>query len=191
MRLLLFLLLTHTNFQEIVVPEHVTLVEDFKDEYDEYYKEVKTKFMGWSTVVIYEEEEVVFVSDTLFSYSNQSNESIDYTYKYQKGKDVKNSVAFTGDINTKAGGKVKGFNLNFNSKLQSKLELAITESTDEVWDVDIEVKPYKKVSLKVKGQGELTNGVSKFYIFWIPVKKGGWEILEITEEYFWLVEEHA
>ncbi len=191
MLLLLFFFLAHSNFQEIIVPEGVTLVEDFGEDFDEYYDQVKSKFFGWSTVVIHEEEKVVFVSETLFSYSNQSNESIDYTYEYKKGKDLKNSVTFTGDISTKAGGKVKGFNLSFNSKLQSKLDLDVTESTDEVWDVDIEVKPYKKVSLKVKGEGELTNGVSKYYVFWIPIKKGGWEILEIVEEYFWLVEEHA
>jgi len=192
MLLLLFLLAAHTNFQEIIVPPNVKLVEDFDlDEYDDYFDKVKSRFMGWSTEVINEEIQVVFISETLFSYSNQSDEEIEYKYEYEKGKDIKDSVAFTGDIATKAGGKVKGFNLKFDSKLQTKLSLAIEQSTTESWKLDIKVNPFSKVSLKIKGEGELTNGVSKFYFFWIPVKKGGWEILEITDEFFWLVEEHA
>lgn len=192
MLFLLFFMVAHTNFQEIIVPNDVKLVEDFElSEYEDYYDLIESRFMGWSTVVVYEEEPVVFVSETLFSYSNQSDEEIEYKYEYEQGTDIKDSVAFTGDITTKAGGKVKGFNLNFNSKLQSKLSKATSESTSESWNLDIKVSPYTKVSLKIRGEGELTNGVSKFYFFWIPIKKGGWEILEIIDEYFWLVEEHA
>jgi len=170
----------------------VKLVDHFElTDYEDLYETIKPRFIGWSTVVVHDEEPVVFVSETLFSYANQSDEEIDYKYEYEQGTDIKDSVAFTGDITTKAGGKVKGFNLNFNSKLQSKLSKATTESKTESWNLDIKVSPYTKVSLKIKGEGSLTNGVSKFYFFWIPIRKGGWEILEIIDEYFWLVEEHV
>ena len=192
MLFLLFFMVSHLNFEEIILIDESVMMDDFSiSEYQEYYMLVKRKFFGWSSIVIYEDIDCMFISETLFSYNNQSDEEIDYKYEYEQGKDIKSSVAVTGDISTKASGKVKGFNLKFDSKLQSKLSQATRENVSEAWKLDIKVNPYSKVSLKIKGEGKLTNGVSKFYIFWVPVKKGGWEILEVINEYFWLVEEYA
>lgn len=192
MLLLLFLLVAHQNFQEIITLEEIPLVDEFDyEEYEDYYDQIKPKFMGWSTAVIHEEVPCVFISETLFSYSNQSDEEINYKYVHKEGFTTKNSVAVTGDIKSSAGGKVKGFNLKFDTTLQGKLQDTQTTDLSEEWKLDIKVNPYSKVSLKIRGEGKITNGVSKFYIFWIPVRKGGWEILEIVDQYLWLLEEHV
>ena len=192
MLLLLFFMVAHQHFQEIITLEDIPLVDEFDfDEYEEYYDQVKAKFMGWSTVIVYDEVPCMFISETLFSYSNQSDDKITYKYVHKEGFNSKTSMAFTGDIKTSAGGKVKGFNLKFDSKLQTKLDDATTITESEEWKLDITVNPYSKVSLKVRGEGTITNGVSKFYIFWIPVRKGGWEILDVVDEYLWLLEEHV
>ncbi|XMB87425.1 hypothetical protein RJG79_06410 [Mycoplasmatota bacterium WC44] len=191
--LLIFLLsVNHVNFEEIVFIEEGELIEEFEEnEYDKYYEKLNNRFFGWESFVIHDEVDVVFVSETLFSYRNQSNETISYEYTYETGKAIKDSIAVTGDIQAKADGKVKGFNLKFDSKIQSKISSQSTKSVSEKWELNIDVPPYTQVSLKIRGEGKLSNGVSKFFMFWMNTKKGGWEVLDVVNEYYWLVEEYV
>ena len=117
----------HDNFEEIIFINDGRLLEEYSEkDYQDYYSTLKKRFFGWDSYTVEEDREVIFISDTLFSYSNQSNESISYEYTYKTGKDIKDSIAVTGDISTSAGTKKKGFNLKFDSKIQSKMSLKQT-----------------------------------------------------------------
>ncbi|XMB66238.1 hypothetical protein RI065_08015 [Mycoplasmatota bacterium zrk1] len=190
--LLFIILSTHNNFEEIIFIDEGRLLEEYsEEEYDDYYDHLKKRFFGWNSYIVEDQKEVYFVSDTLFSYSNQSNESISYKYVYETGKDIKDSVAVTGGISTNASTKAKGFNLKFDNKLQSKISVEQSKSITEKWQLDIDVPPFTKMSLKIRGEGRISNGVSHLYIFFIKVKEGGWEVLDVTKEYYWLVEEYV
>ena len=81
--LLVFLLLF--PMEELRLPQGVTQIDDWQaSELEDYYEKVPKKFFGWSSVLIYDEEPAVYVSETLFSYANESKDSVKYTPKTPK-----------------------------------------------------------------------------------------------------------
>lgn len=190
MRILLLFFLLHSSFQEVITSEGVMLIDDFTvDQYEEYYEQVPKKFFGWSTLTINEDEPVIYVSETLFSYANQSKETIDYSYYHNNKKTIKDSVALSGDIDTTTSAKIKIFNMKLQTSIDADVSQVETVDENEKITIDIEIKPWSKVSLFTRGEARLTNGVSVYYIFYVPVRAGGWEVINIDTEYFWLLEE--
>ncbi len=189
---LLAFLLNHLNYQEIVFLDKGELIEEINEkDFRQYYAEIESKFYGWNSKLIYDEVDIVFVSKTLFSYKNQSTETITYQYNYESGKSVKDSMSFSGDLSAEVDLKYKKNNLNLGAEFKKKYDEQNTTKINEKWKLDIKVAPYTKMSLKIKGEGKLSSGVSKFYYFFIPLKKGGWEMIDISSEYYWLSEEYV
>lgn len=190
--IIIMILSMHQNLEEITLINEGRLLEEYEEiDLEKYYPNLESKFFGWSSHIIQEDMDVVFISETLFSYSNQSNETITYKYTYSSDVDISDSIAVTGDISTSAKTKVKIFDLKFDSSIKSRMDYKSSESISEKWNLDIDIPPFKKISLKIKGEGKVSNGVSRLYIFYIPIKKGGWEVLDVTKTYYWLEEEYV
>ena len=49
--------------------------------------------------------------------------------------------------------------------------------------------PYTKLTLMVRGDCVVSNGVGKYYVFGIPFSKGTWEYIDFVTEYYEFFEE--
>jgi hypothetical protein len=186
--LLVFLLLF--PMEELRLPNGVTQIDDWQSsELAAYYKRVPKKFFGWSSVLIYDEEPAVYVSETLFSYANQSNDSVKYTYSHTNDESRKYQVNVTGNITTSTAGQIKDFKLKFDSSVKSTIAGDTQSSTNTKMNLNIEVPAYRKVSLKLRGEARLSSGVGVYYVMWMPVRRGAFEVLDVISEHFWLKEE--
>ena len=186
--LLVFLLLF--PMEELRLPKGVTQIDDWQaSELEEYYEKVPKKFFGWSSVLIYDEEPAVYVSETLFSYANQSKDPVKYTYSHTNDESRKYQVNVTGNITTSAAGQIKDFKLKFDSSVKSTIAGDTQSSTNTKMNLNIEVPAYRKVSLKLRGEARLSSGVGVYYVMWMPVRKGAFEVLDVISEHFWLKEE--
>ena len=186
--LLVFLLLF--PMEELRLPRGVTQIEDWQStELEDYYDQVTPKFFGWSSVLIHDEEPAVYVSETLFSYANQSKDPVKYTYTHTNNESRKYQVNVTGNISTSAAGQIKDFKVKFDSSVKSSIAGDTQSSTNTKMNLNIEVPAYRKVSLKLRGEARLSSGVGVYYVMWMPVRKGAFEVLDVISEHFWLKEE--
>ena len=74
--------------------------------------------------------------------------------------------------------------------IRADLKASIKNYYEESTAFNVVVYPGKKVSLLVKGDGELSSGVAKKYFFGIQIKKGTWETIDKLTEYYELYEEN-
>ena len=84
----------------------------------------------------------------------------------------------TGDITT-------------NGSLTVEYENEEYTKTTESGKMSVAIYPGKKVTLKIVGKARVSNGISKKYFFGICIKKGSFEVVDITTAVYELVEENA
>ena len=177
----------YKTYQEITF-EHkgATLLSEYGDnQYKEYYKKLKgKKFWGWRTFTVFKDEELSFIDDTMYVIVNQGDTAIDETIKLSRNYSLKKQYSVSGSLGIKANGSEKGFKLGLEEEIDSTITTTVTGSVEETYSMKIQVDPGTKVSIQVKGEGKITNGVAKYYRFWKNVKKGGFEIFWVTTEYY-------
>ena len=97
---------------------------------------------------------------------------------------VKKQYSVSGSLGIKANGEDKGFKFGLEEEIDSTMSTTVSGTVAESYSMKIKVDPGTKVSIQIKGEGKITNGVAKYYRFWRNVKKGGFEIFWITTEYY-------
>lgn len=179
---------SYINFQEITMKnDGAKMLEKFSEsDYEKYYKKLgsKRKFWGWKTYVAYEDEELSFTKETLYMITNEGTTAIEESIRFSNEKTVKKHFSVTGSLELSGGGTVKGFKLGLEEKIGSEQSLTVTTNFEENYSLKILVDPMTKMSIAIKGEGKVTNGVGKYYRFWREVKKGGFEIFTVTTEYY-------
>jgi len=177
----------YKTYQEITF-EHkgATLLSEYGDsDFKKYYAKMKGKrFWGWRTFTVYKDEELSFIDDTLYVIVNEGTTAIDETIKLSRNYSLKKQYTVSGSLGIKANGSEKGFKLGLEEEIDSTISTTVSGSVEESYSMKIEVDPGTKVSIQIKGEGQITNGVAKYYRFWKNVKKGGFEIFWITTEYY-------
>lgn len=184
----------HKDYYEITFPNSgkVKLLVDMTNkEKDNMIKQVKRKAFGWSSYCLIRNEDVICTADTIFSRSNLTKESYEFTYKLVTGNTVETSYSLSGDLGGKVSGKIKTISLALDLSIKGEYAKKQKNTTTETTNFSINIHPNTKVSLVVKVEGLLSNGASKFYLFGIPLKKGTWEYIEPVREYYELREEVA
>ena len=156
---------------------------------DNYYKRIKRSAFGWSAVTINEDVPVKYVSEVILSKSNQTRERVVYKYNltYSTSTTLERSLA--GSVALKLSGKIKGITAGVEANLKASITQTIKKLYEEKMSFDVSINPYRKVSLIIRGDGELSNGVAKQYFFGIQIKKGTWEYLNRLTEYYEMYEE--
>lgn len=182
----------YLTYQEIEFEHNgAKLLEDYSNgEYEKYYRKLtKKKFWGWRTYVRYENEEVSFLKDTLFVIVNEGESPITETFSIKKEEYVKKQYSVTGTLGLDASASEKGFKLG----LEEKLKFSITKTTyseiEEEFEIKVLVDSMTRLTVEVRGEGKVSNGIAKYYRFFKNVKKGGWEIFVVTTEYYSLKKE--
>jgi hypothetical protein len=197
--MLIILGLVHTveadeyqNYQEIVfVEESQKLLKDFtKKDYADYYSNyVKKYFMGWKILTVTKNESVDFVSETKLKVYNNGYSTIKHDISLSTKEETKFQVSASGEIDVKLTGDVKKFKGGLDAGIKTSIQYSKTTNTVETYDFMIIVDPGTYVTIVTKGQGVVSNGVAKHYLFWIMTKKGGWETFTVTTEYFEIIKE--
>ncbi len=182
----------YDNIKDIIVPTGSTarlLVQIPKKEKEQAIKDVKWKFMGWSTKNITKQQLVIYEAKTIFSRSNKTTEPISFKYNVTDLNVVTNTTSFTGSITSKASSKIKSISISGENTMKVTTEKVIKKSHEEATSFMVNIYPNRKVSLIVKGLAEVTNGGSKYFFLGIPFKKGNYEFIDVLTEYYELYEE--
>ena len=171
----------YDNIKDIIVPtgsKARLLVQIPKKEKEQAIKDVKWKFMGWSTKNITKQQLVIYEAKTIFSRSNKTTEPISFKYNVTDLNVVTNTTSFTGSIS-----------ISGENTMKVTTEKVIKKSHEEATSFMVNIYPNRKVSLIVKGLAEVTNGGSKYFFLGIPFKKGNYEFIDVLTEYYELYEE--
>lgn len=182
----------HPGFEKIYieVDRPVSLLVNMSaSQKNEALKKVKWKMFGYSTSTIHYKEPVKYLAQTIFSRVNLTSNPIEFEYGVKTGRTVTNSTTVTGSLSVNASGKIKTLALGVKLDVQAAWERIIKETYEETTDFVVKIMPGTKVSLRVKGDAKLSNGASKYFIFGITTKKGHWEDIDVSTEYYELYEE--
>lgn len=154
-------------------------------------KHLSRKLFGTKEKLFNKYFPATYESDTIFSRSNKTNESYVFTYNLETVhyKDV--SVSISGTIGIKDVFKGKTGDITTNGSLTVEYENEEYTKTTESGKMSVAIYPGKKVTLKIVGKARVSNGISKKYFFGICIKKGSFEVVDITTAVYELVEENA
>jgi hypothetical protein len=95
----------------------------------------------------------------------------------------------TGSLSASAAPQIKEVKTKVDASLKASASNNQSAETSTKTNMNIEVPPYRKVSLKLRGEAVLSNGVGIYYVMRVPVRRGSWEVLTFLSEHFWLKEE--
>lgn len=157
-------------------------------DFSKYYKKLgKRRFYGWKTFIAYKEEPVSYVRDTLYVIINEGESAITETIKFSRDSVKTKQFGVSGSIALDTKKSTKGFKLGLESKINYSASVSEKTTLSEEYQIRVSIDPMTKLEIKVLGEGKVTNGVGKFYRFWVEAKKGGWEIFLVTTEYYSIV----
>lgn len=197
---LLVLLLSSSNkafadyhtYQEITVKNQgMKMLENYSQaDYKDYYSRLgKKKFWGWRTFTAFSNEEVYFIKDTLYVIVNEGTSPITEKITFSRDSVITKQYGVSGSIGIKGSGTAKKFKWGLESKIEGDFSYTEKTTLEEEYQLTIEVDPMTKLTIQILGEGKVTNGVAKYYRFWMESKKGGFEIFIVTTEYYSLVKE--
>ena len=165
------------------------LSEMSKKELDTAYNKVKRKVVGWSIIEINNNIDAWYISEIIFSKSNKSNQvyTFDYSTKHTLTKEVE--VSATGTIATKVSGKIKKVTLSGSLDTEGEIKQSTKDYFEEKTSFSVDLMPFTKLTLMVRGDCVVSNGVGKYYVLGIPFSKGTWEYIDFVTEYYEFFEE--
>jgi hypothetical protein len=199
----IFLFLFCTSYQAVGAAEYLSFQEtEFRHDgmrfledytqamYDKYYPKVeKRRFWGWRTYTAYKTEPISYTKETLYVIHNEGTTAITETFSFQTGETVKKQYSVSGSIGLEGSGPVDGFKLGLESNIDHDLSATITTIEKEDVSIKVMVDPGTHLSVQIKGEGKVSNGVASYFVFWKRIRKGGWEIFVVTTEYYSIVKE--
>ncbi len=183
---------SYKSYQEITVKHGgMTMLEDYlAEDFTEYYGRLGgRKFFGWQTFTKYKNEPVYFVKETLYLIENEGTSPIKERIKFTTENTITKQLGVSGSIGVSGDGKVKQFKLGLEAEIDGDYQVSEKEISKEEYQIEMEVDPMTRLTIKVLGEAKVTNGVAKYYAFWFETKKGGWEIFIVTTEYYSLKKE--
>lgn len=142
------------------------------------------RFWGWLIEPVHSHEKVHFVKETVLLIENAGTTPIKQSYTLKVSEQSKVQFDARGQITTRVKGKVKGFDLNLEAKLDLKYSQSTVRSIEEQTKIDIQVDPGTRLNVAIFGEGYISNGVAQYYRFFRPVREGGYEYFVLATEYY-------
>lgn len=173
------------NFESISLKSGKFLKDYTDKEYKEYYKKVtKRKFYGWKIYEVHKELKVTYKAETFFSYYNDGTTPIKYTYSLKKKQLKTQDISSSGSVKVSISGPIKKFKGGLDTTLKMDYSSKSSDETTEETKLTIDVDPGTMLNLYMYGEGKITNGVAANYLFWIRNALGGYEIFNVTTQYY-------
>lgn len=182
----------HPEFQEIKIPKssQAKLINDMDQKViDSAYQDLKKSFWGWSVNVIVNNQIVQYTGDTVFAKKNNTSQYLNYTYYCEEEESVTTSISASASLAGKASGKIKAVSATLDNEIRGEIGKKTYVSKLESTKIFINVPPRKKLTITIRGEARLNNGVCKYYILGIAFKKGEWEYIDVVNEYYDYYEE--
>ena len=179
----------YTSFQELTFEdEDVVLIEDWSKSFElqsMYRLNIKPKMFGWYISYTYKKKKFNFVSDTLYFVRNTGKKDIEHNFKYEESNEdmvqrkVKGSLEIEG-----SGSKKNKFKFGLEGKVEYTYEETNRKKQSQTDSIKVVVAPNSVLTIDVRGEGYLYQGVAEKFVFWIKSKKGAFEYVIITTEYY-------
>jgi hypothetical protein len=147
------------------------------------------KFFGWHVGAMYTKVDVKYVADTIFSKANSTSAPFSFNYIMTESSEIETSIAVEGSIGSKLKGQIRAVEAALDMAIRGGIGRKKTTTRSEETKLNIIVAPNTKISMKVTGNAELSNGVGRYYFFGIQFKKGEWEYIDVIDECYELIEE--
>ncbi len=175
----------YTTFTEIMMSEGKLLSNYTEEEMNELLKKVhKNKFMG---VSVYEENKNIdasYISNTLYSIENNGKDEIIYDIVVDVETTNKVSFNASGSLNASAsGGKSGGVKGEIGAKCGVEVSTTTTTSRKEKQTMKLTVEGGSRAIVYLTGNLSITNGVAAYYVTFIRVSEGGFEIVTLKNQY--------
>ncbi len=183
----------HPEFQEITIPKgsKAKLINSIDQSIiKKAYSNLKRKFWGWSVDVIINNEKIEYKGDTVFSKKNNTSQTLKYTYTKENEQSITTSISASGSITGKGSGKIKGVTASLDAMIRGEIGKKTVISYLEKTVIDIIIPPRKKLTVSIRGEARINNGVCKYYILGIGFNKGEWEYIDVVNEYYDYYEEN-
>lgn len=181
----------HDDFMEIIPKnEEVAILNEMPTiQKNVALKKVKKAFFwGWRTSYLHIDEKMDYIGKIIFSRTNQSSSDITFSYNLKESISETKSFNISDSLTVKGSGGKK-IDVSLANELEVDYSAESTTSIVETLSYDITVPSGKKVTMYTTGEGKITNGCSAKYIFFIRVKYGFWEVVEVKTVYYKIVEE--
>ncbi|MBR2891503.1 MAG: hypothetical protein IKC22_03885 [Bacilli bacterium] len=183
---------THPDFDQIIFmyDSAAALVEDMPDGIiNAAYKKVRRKAFGWSINSIVEDETIKYVGDTVFSKANNTSAGLTFTHTFEVINVLETSVSVSKSLEGSISYKGKKISGGFDAAIRKEIGEKTKEQVSETTKTNIYIPSKTKLSITIKGTALLNNGVTKYFFFGIPFKKGTWEYIDVVTEYYDYYEE--
>lgn len=183
----------HPEFQEIRIPvgSDAKLISNMdKETINKAYGKIKRKFWGWGVEVIVNNQKVEYKGDTVFAKKNNTTQTLKYIYFHRKEESVTTSVSASASLAGKASGKIKAVTTSLDNSIRGEIGKKTEASRMESMEITIIVPPKKKLTVCIRGEARLNNGVCRYYVLGIGFKKGEWEYIDVVNEYYDYYEEN-
>ncbi len=198
--LVLFLIFAFLNgmWLETAAGEYVTyqhirfhrgnrrLLMDFtQTDYDRLYGQLGgRRFWGWRTVENLTDERVYFTRDTLYAIENEGTTPINQNLRFRSTQQSSLQVSASGDISLNVSGDIRRFRSGLDAHVSPEVSVKRERYLEEDVDIRVQVDPQTKLSIEVRGEGRISNGVGRQYRFFKNVRSGGWEVFVLTTEFY-------
>ena len=183
---------SHADFQKLIFDEDslASLIEDMPQEkIQKAYKSMKRRVFGWNYATIIKNEAIKYEGDIVFSKANNTNRELSFTYNYETENTFETSVSVTGELSISISGKIKAINGTLNGKIRKEIGEKTHKKMTESTRTTLVVPPSTKLTVQIKGDARLSNGVARYHFLGIGFKKGTWEIIDVITEYYDYYEE--
>lgn len=175
----------YQSFSEIIMNEGKLLCNFTEEEYEKYYENIdKPKMFGYKVYIENNNVDASYISNTLQSIENDSDSNVTYQIDVIVETSNKTSFSASGDLNAKVSGK-KGENIkaDIGGECGIKYSKATSTSRTETQKLDVIVEAHSRCVIYLTGNLTVTNGVVKYYYFWLEVYSGGFEIVTLQNQY--------
>lgn len=181
----------HSGFEKIEFSDQsaVLLVDMSEQVKHNHMNKVSKGFIGWKIKTMIHSTDAVYVGKTIFSRYNNTDQTIDFNYSSSIKNTEETSVVTEGSLSGSISGKGKALSGGLEAEIRKEIGKVSSITITEESSFKVQIKSGRKVSLIVKGDAKISNGVAKYYFLGICFKKGSWEIIDIKSEYYELCEE--
>ncbi len=176
----------YLSYQEVEFDyDCVEFIRDYSSPEEEVlYDLVSVKFFGWSAAHDNKNEKVRYKKETLYIILNEGESPITETFSLSEQEVIKRQYSVSGSIRLKGTGKDTAFSGSFDQSIDNSIDKTQTTTTLQKFDVKVNVDQGTELFVEVLGEGLLSNGVGKYFIFRKCVKKGAWEVFSVQTEYY-------